>query len=126
MTVSAAIAIGRTRAQPARFNRLDPALWTLAAVALGGLVGAATAAGGARAGILVAVAPVLFAILGRPEWLPRALTASVFAEAFSIGGTHISRLAGPFAFVVLLLQLRSQSPATLKDLDRPLGLCIAA
>lgn len=124
MATSATILVSGARSRPARLDPASAWLWAAAAVALGGLVGLATAVGGASIGVLVALSPVALAILARPEWLPGALMISVFAEAYSIGGVSISRAAGPLALFLLLLQVRSRSPATLKGLDRPLAMAI--
>lgn len=126
MATPATIPASAVRPRSARLSAPSTWLWAAAAVALGGLVGLATAVGGASVGILVALSPVALAILARPEWLPGALMISVFAEAYSIGGVSISRAAGPLALFLLLLQVRSQSPATLKGLDRPLATAIVA
>ena len=124
VTTPATTLAPRAGSRPAWLDPSSSWLWAAAAVALGGLVGLATALGGASVGILVALSPVALAILARPEWLPGALMVSVFAEAYSIGGVSISRAAGPLALFLLLLQVRSRSPATLKDLDRPLTIAI--
>jgi len=117
-------AAGLTR-RPAQLDVSSPWLGAAAAIALGGAVGLAAAVGGAGIGIL-ALIPIAMAILARPEWLPGALVISVFAEAYDIGGVSISRVAGPLALFVLLLQVRSRSPARLRGLDRPLALAIVA
>ena len=102
----------------------NPWLWACAAVALGGLLGLATGVGGSSAGLGVALLPIGLALLLRPDWLPVALVVTVFAEAFSIGGVSISRVAGPLALALLLLQIRHRSPADLRTLDRPLAVVI--
>ncbi|QEC47329.1 O-antigen ligase family protein [Baekduia soli] len=95
-------------------------LWAAIAVALGAIMGVAIGLGGAQAGILVALLPIGVALLARPDWLPVALVVTVFAEAYSIGGVSISRVAGPLALALLLLQVRHDSPARLAGLNRPL------
>lgn len=103
-----------------------PWRWVAATIAMGGLVGLSTAVGGVGAGILVCLIPVAVAILLRPEWLPAALMVSVFVEAYSIGGVSISRVAGPLALCLLLLQIRRSSPASIEGIDRPLAIAIVA
>jgi O-antigen ligase len=100
--------------------------WVLAAIGMGALVGLASGLGGPAAGILVALLPVAAAILIRPDWLPAALMVSVFAEAYSIGGVSISRVAGPLALVMLFLQVRRSSPASFAGIDRRLAIAIVA
>jgi O-antigen ligase len=115
--------------RPLRSPAIDlasPWLWVLIAVVVGTLLGPAVGAGGIGAGVGVALLPAGVALLMRPDWLPMALLGTVFAEAYSIGGVSISRVAGPLALGLLLLQIRHQSPARLANLDRPLTIGIVA
>jgi O-antigen ligase len=121
-------ATGLTHPAPSRLRvpAIDPAgtwPWVAAAIALGATLGVAIGVGGVAAGILIALIPVGVALLARPDWLPSALLVTVFAEAYSIGGVSISRVAGPLALGLLVLQLRRESPARLAGLDRPLAAC---
>ena len=94
--------------------------WVVAAVGLGLLLGLGLGAVGPAIGVAAVLLPVGVALLLRPDWLPAALAVTVFAESASIGGLSVSRVAGPLALGLLLLQVRVNSPASFARLDKPL------
>jgi O-antigen ligase len=104
----------------------SPALWVAAAIGLGAVLGLGVGLGGTGVGIAAALVPVGVALVLAPRWLPIALAITVFTEAYSIGGVSISRVAGPAAFALLLLQIRRNGPVTFRGLDRPLLVLIGA
>lgn len=109
------------RTRPPMSDRALP--WIIATVLLGVALGMAAATGKTIiiAGILLV--PALVWLLLRPDWLPAVLTVTVFMEAITLGNLTISRMAGPLAFLVLLLQLRRDRPLSFPDRRMPIVLC---
>jgi exopolysaccharide production protein ExoQ len=101
-------------------------VWLAAAVGLGAVLGLGVGLGGLAVGIAAALVPVGIALVLRPRWLPLALAITVFTEAYSVGGISISRVAGPAALALLLLQIRRNGPVRFGGLDRPLLVLIGA
>jgi O-antigen ligase len=101
-------------------------LWVGCAVVFGTMLGLGAAVGGVGMAIMVALIPVAVALVLAPEWLPIALLVTVFTEAYSLGGVTISRVAGPIALGLLLLQTAPGSAARFRGLDRRVGLYILA
>jgi len=127
--VSAPLLARRARPGVLRAPAIDlasPWLWVVIAAAVGALLGPAAGVGGVSAGVGVALLPLGAMLLMRPDWLPAALLVTVFAEAYSIGGVSISRVAGPLALGLLLLQIRHRSPASFAGLDKKLAIGIVA
>lgn len=104
----------------------SPAAWVAVAVGLGAVLGLGVGLGGPGVGVAAALLPIGVALVLRPRWLPVALAITVFTEAYSVGGVSISRVAGPAAFALLLLQIRRNGPARFRGLDRPLLVVIGA
>lgn len=92
-------------------------LWVGCAVLFGAMLGLGAAVGGIGIAILVALIPVGVALVLMPEWLPIVLIVTVFTEAYSLGGVTISRVAGPIALGLLLLQTGPGSIARFRGLE---------
>lgn len=97
----------------ARGSRVvDAALWTLGCVGVAAVIGVTSAEQPVAAIGLLAV-PLIAAIVLRPHWLPVVLLVTIFAEGLSLGGVTVSRLAGPFVLLVVLLRLVTGHRASL-------------
>jgi O-antigen ligase len=91
----------RVRTDPAA--SVGPLVWAGAAVAMGVGIGLGAAADAAVLAAGLVLLPLLAALFLQPAWLPALLIVTVFTEAVTVGGLTVSRLAGPLAFVVLLV-----------------------
>lgn len=82
-----------------------PALWVLAAAAIGTGVGVAAATGETKIALGVLLIPVLVALIAHPDWLPVLLVATAFGEAVGSGSVTLSRLVAPLAVLVMVVAL---------------------
>jgi O-antigen ligase len=76
--------------------------WAATAVVMGIAVGVATAAQPLVAELII-VAPLLFILLLRLEWIPALLMFTAFGEAINSGSVTLSRAVGPVALLALIL-----------------------